>query len=230
MLFGESLNTLTNDDNQVASAQFATAFKRSQTELARRCRLGRLADWNVSKEFLDACHFTQRFVDGYVQRAMRVRARHLDNHQTNGEKAPQETEEKKGRYVFLEELALRVDDPIAVRDHLLNVLIPARDSTSTLLAAAVFAIAKDPQVMRRLQDEVRELDGAHPSFERLKNMKYLQWVMNESMSSPSARHVFVCLSFGILMKPTSSAPLAHRTPQRPTGAVRRDLAGGRCKC
>ena len=42
MLFGESLNTLTNDDNQVASAQFATAFKRSQTELARRCRLGRM--------------------------------------------------------------------------------------------------------------------------------------------------------------------------------------------
>lgn len=181
MLFGESLNTLTNDDNQVASAQFATAFKRSQTELARRCRLGRLADWNVSKEFLDACRFTQRFVDGYVQKAMRVRARHLGNHQTDGEKAPQEPEEKKGRYVFLEELALRVDDPVAVRDHLLNVLIPARDSTSTLLAAAVFAIAKDPQVMRRLQDEVRELDGAHPSFERLKNMKYLQWVMNESM-------------------------------------------------
>ena len=227
MLFGESLNTLTNDDNQVASAQFAAAFKRSQTELARRCRLGRLADWNVSQDFLDACRFTQRFVDGYVEKAMRVRARHLDR-QARGEKAPREAEEEKGRYVFLEELALRVDDPVAVRDHLLNVLIPARDSTSTLLAAAVFAIAKDPHVLRRLQDEVRELGGAHPSFERLKNMKYLKWVKNESRSWAVVAGVST-LVVGMLTNATSSAPLAHRTPQRAAGVVRRDVAGGRGK-
>ncbi|KAK8863031.1 cytochrome P450, partial [Apiospora arundinis] len=168
MLFGESLNTLTNTDSQVASAQFAAAFKISQTELARRCRLGRLADWNISKDFLDACAVTQRFVDNYVAKAMRMR----ENQEKTG---------KRGRYVFLEELAMVVDDPIAVRDHLLNVLIPARDSTSTLLAATLFAVAKDKSVLRKLQDEVRDLDGVYPSFETLKNMKYLKWVMNETL-------------------------------------------------
>lgn len=172
MLFGESLNTLTNKDSQVASAQFAAAFKVSQTELARRCRLGRLADWNISKEFLDACEVTQQFVDDYVAKAMRLREKQM---QPGYEKTG-----KGGRYVFLEELAMAVDDPIAVRDHLLNVLIPARDSTSTLLAATLFAAAKDPKVMQKLRDEVMDLNGVHPSFETLKNMKYLKWVMNES--------------------------------------------------
>lgn len=167
MLFGESLNTLTNTNSQVASAQFAAAFKISQTELARRCRLGRLADWNISKEFLDACAVTQQFVDDYVAKAMRMREK-------------QEKTGQRGRYVFLEELAMVIDDPIAVRDHLLNVLIPARDSTSTLLAATIFAVAKDQRVFQKLRDEVRDLDGVHPSFETLKNMKYLKWIMNES--------------------------------------------------
>lgn len=174
MLFGESLNTLTNSDSQVASAQFAAAFKLSQTELARRCRLGRLADWNISKEFLDACEVTQKFVDDYVAKAMRMRE---TRNQPDYEKAG-----KGGRYVFLEELAMVVNDPVAVRDHLLNVLIPARDSTSTLLAATFFAVAKDPKVFQKLREEVMDLNGVHPSFETLKNMKYLKWVMNESKS------------------------------------------------
>ncbi|KAK8078029.1 cytochrome P450 alkane hydroxylase [Apiospora saccharicola] len=173
MLFGESLNTLTNNDSQVASAQFAAAFKVSQSELARRCRLGRLADWNISKEFLDACEVTQRFVDDYVAKAMQMREKQM---QPGYDKAG-----KGGRYVFLEELAMVVDDPIAVRDHLLNVLIPARDSTSTLLAATFFAVAKDPNVLQKLRDEVVDLNGVHPSFETLKNMKYLKWVMNETL-------------------------------------------------
>ncbi|KAK8093931.1 hypothetical protein PG997_000616 [Apiospora hydei] len=179
MLFGESLNTLTNTDSQVASAQFAAAFKLSQGELARRCRLGRLADWNISKEFLDACAVTQRFVDDYVAKAMRLR----DEKQRPSYDADETAagNRKPGRYIFLEELAMVVDDPIAVRDHLLNVLIPARDSTSTLLAATIFAAAKDERVLRKLQDEVRDLDGVHPSFETLKNMKYLKWVMNETL-------------------------------------------------
>ncbi|KAL8299604.1 hypothetical protein RB593_009470 [Gaeumannomyces tritici] len=179
MLFGESLNTLTNRDSEVASAQFAVAFSRAQTELARRCRLGSLADWNISREFLEACETTQRFVDGYVQKAIQVREKHIRHQQQKTENA----EEKKAhsRYVFLEELALLVDDPVALRDHLLNVLIPARDSTSTLLAAALFAMAKDQRVLRRLQGEVREFDGARPTFEALKNMKYLRWIMNETL-------------------------------------------------
>lgn len=173
MLFGKSLNSLTVTDSAVASAQFAAAFKKSQTELARRCRLGRLADWNVSQEFLDACGVTQRFVDDYVEEAVRLRKQHASGEKKTDEKEPE-------RYIFLHEIAQAIDDPIAIRDHLLNVLIPARDSTSTLLAAALFAVTKDKRVFARLRAEVDDLGGVYPSFETLKNMKYLKWVMNES--------------------------------------------------
>ncbi|KAK7702740.1 hypothetical protein SLS57_011239 [Botryosphaeria dothidea] len=174
MLFGKSLNSLTVTDSAVASAQFAAAFKKSQTELARRCRLGRLADWNVSQEFLDACGVTQRFVDDYVEEAVRLRKQHASGEKKTDEKEPE-------RYIFLHEIAKAIDDPIAIRDHLLNVLIPARDSTSTLLAAALFAVAKDKRVFARLRAEVDDLGGVYPSFETLKNMKYLKWVMNETL-------------------------------------------------
>ncbi|GME45301.1 Cytochrome P450 [Neofusicoccum parvum] len=174
MLFGKSLNSLTVTDSAVASAQFAAAFKKSQGELARRCRLGRLADWNVSQEFLDACSVTQHFVDDYVKEAMRLRSAHA-----RGEKGSEEAGDAPQRYIFLHEISRAIDDPVAIRDHLLNVLIPARDSTSTLLAAALFAVTKDGRVMGRLKEEVAGLNGEHPSFETLKNMQYLKWVMNE---------------------------------------------------
>lgn len=172
MLFGESLNTLTNSSSHAASSQFAAAFSKCQEELARRARLGRLADWNISQDFLDACSVAQKYVDNYVVSA-------LHRHRNGAEKgevgaAPRE------RYIFLNELAKVVDDPVAIRDHLLNVLLPARDSTSTLLANAFFAMAKGQRVMRKLYEEVRDLNGLHPTFEMLKGMKYLKWVMNES--------------------------------------------------
>lgn len=180
MLFGKSLNSLTNTDSEVASTQFAAAFKKSQTELARRCRLGRLADWNISQEFLDACTVTQRFVDSYVAEAMRLR----ESWSSKDRKAQIEDGGVPGRYIFLQELAKMVDDPVEIRDHLLNVLIPARDSTSTLLAAAFFAMCKDQRVLKKLRQEVEGLAGCYPSFETLKGMRYLKWVMNESECLP----------------------------------------------
>lgn len=178
MLFGESLNALTNTDSHLATAQVATALWKCQAELARRARLGRLADWNVSRDFLDACAVAQRYVDGLIHKT-------LQGHRKKGSgddapaQNPQETA-REGRYVFLDELAKAIDDPVAIRDHLLNVLLPARDSTATLLANVFFAITKDQRVLKKLQAEVADLNGQYPEFETLKSMKYLKWVMNES--------------------------------------------------
>ncbi len=43
-----------------------------------------------------------------------------------------------------------------------------------------FLLSRHPAVWRRLRKEVVLLDGREPTFEQLKSMNYLRWVINES--------------------------------------------------
>lgn len=85
------------------------------------------------------------------------------------------------RYVFLHELVSQTSDKIKIRSELLNILLAGRDTTASLLSNVWFELSKRPQTWSRLRREVDALDGDLPTFERLKDMKYLRAVLNESL-------------------------------------------------
>lgn len=85
------------------------------------------------------------------------------------------------RYVFLHELVSQTSNKIKIRSELLNILLAGRDTTASMLSNVWFELANRPDVWRRLRREVDALDGAFPTFERLKDMKYLRAVLNESL-------------------------------------------------
>ena len=98
-----------------------------------------------------------------------------DAHRSESEKDPT------SRYVFLHELVSQTSDKIKIRSELLNILLAGRDTTASLLSNVWFELSKRPDVWTRLRREVDSLDGELPTFENLKDMKYLRAVLNESL-------------------------------------------------
>ena len=98
-----------------------------------------------------------------------------DAHKSKAEKHPT------SRYVFLHELVSQTADKIKIRSELLNILLAGRDTTASLLSNVWFELSNRPDVWRRLQRDVDSVNGECPTFEKLKDMKYLRAVLNESL-------------------------------------------------
>lgn len=109
--------------------------------------------------------------------------------------------EKPGRYIFIDvsfdtlwptasppltdllqkELVRQTTDPIAIRSELLNILLAGRDTTASLLTNVWHILSQRQDMWKKLRAEVATLDGAEPSWEELKNLKYLKALLNESL-------------------------------------------------
>lgn len=83
------------------------------------------------------------------------------------------------RYLFLPELVSQTNDKIKIRTEALSVLFAGTDTTAALLINVFFELSRQPDVWARLSSEVDTLHGQKPTYEQLKNMKYLRAVLNE---------------------------------------------------
>jgi cytochrome P450 len=91
------------------------------------------------------------------------------------------SEVQKERYVFLYELIKETQDPDTLRSELLNILLAGRDTTAGLLSNTWWTLARRPDIWARLRAEVDQLHGERPDYAHIKDMKYLRWVLNESL-------------------------------------------------
>jgi len=87
------------------------------------------------------------------------------------------------KYVFLHELVKATQDPIALRSELLNVLLAGRDTTAGLLSLTWWVLARRPDIWAKLLAEINEKcpKGQRPTYASIKDMKYLKYVLNESL-------------------------------------------------
>lgn len=143
----------------------------SQEGLAIRTRLGPLMLFHRDREFSKATHDARQYVDQFIQKAIEYRALYDSG---------QISKESDQRYVFLYELSKKTLDKKTLTDQLLNILLAGRDTTASLLSITFFILARRPDVWNKLRAEVLKLEGRKPSFEDLKSMTYLTWVLNES--------------------------------------------------
>lgn len=151
---------------------FGEAFDEGTQFVAHQVRFGKLTRIFPGKNnFKENQKVVHDFVDRYVVKALAEKSR------LGGEKPAAEN----GRYVFIDELVRQTSDPVIIRSELLNILLAGRDTTASLLTNVWFILSQRPDIWSHLQAEVAKLDGARPTFEQLKNLKYLKAVLNESL-------------------------------------------------
>ena len=172
-LFGESINTLAPSAPAQFYADFAETLTRAQAKVAEGARTMGLTNLLNRAQFKKDVAFIHDFVDRYVERRLKLKT--SEDVGKAGE----------GRYVFLDELTKETQDPLRIRAELLNVLLAGRDTTASLLSNAWFVLAKRPDIWANLRAEVDQLGSELPTFEKMKEMKFLRGFLKECKARPA---------------------------------------------
>lgn len=181
-LFGESCSSLQDDIVNLSELEgpegvelFPEAFNTSQYYLLLRSGLQNLYFLLTTRKFRKCNRIVHNFADYYVEKALAAASEELA------------TKNEKG-YVFLYELVKQTRNPVVLRDQCLNILIAARDTTAGLLSFVFFELARNPDIFRKLRNEIVEAFGegetadlSKMTFESLKKLEYLKWVLHETL-------------------------------------------------
>ena len=93
-------------------------------------------------------------------------------------------------YIFIDQLVYETQDRQFLRDQLLNVFFPARDSSAIGASCIFFVLARHPETWEKLRRDVKGISQPI-TFELLKSLKYLTWTLNECQSLPICPHLLL---------------------------------------
>ncbi|KAH0610759.1 uncharacterized protein H6S33_011186 [Morchella sextelata] len=162
-LFGKSV------DSQLCQGQtskFAQDLDYAQKVISFRVSLENFWWLYRPKKFTKAVADVQAFIGESVQQAL--------------DKQKSEKGKTSEKYVFLEALARETQDPVVLRDQMMNILVAGRDTTAGFLSWIVYSLARNPRVWDILRREILTDFGRDtPTYQQLKDTKYLKWVLNE---------------------------------------------------
>ncbi|EKM59240.1 uncharacterized protein PHACADRAFT_249546 [Phanerochaete carnosa HHB-10118-sp] len=165
-----------------APEAFARAFAEAQSKLNFRFRMGWLWPWfellgsetRAPMETVDA--FLDPILAAAVEKAERTK-------RENGGSVPENMEEIEEDETLLDHLVKYTDDRKILHDEVLNIMIAGRDTTAITLTVAIYFLSQHPEVLRRLRQEILEKVGPsrRPTYEDIREMKYLRAFINETL-------------------------------------------------
>ncbi|CAD6443886.1 8d5297c9-8388-451d-a4a1-d950d110eaa0 [Sclerotinia trifoliorum] len=171
-LFGESTETLDEEKLNSPGHKYSEAYDYMAEKVGAQIRLGKPANFPRDKKYTDSIKYVHSYVRTYVDKALALQI-------TNSSQKPQES--GSDRYIFLQELAKSGYSALKIQAELLNILLAGRDTTASLLTLLFMVLSREKDVLEKLRKEVMGLEGRRPTFEEVKDMKYLRWCINETM-------------------------------------------------
>ena len=179
--------------------QFVKAFNESLAGVGLRRRAGVLRfRYMFDKKWKQAYEKVHAFIDDHVKRALEQTAQ--DNSSTPRKKVSSDADTSPDRYILLYEMAKEIRDPIELRFQILNVFLPARDTTSIALGNALFHLARNPKVWTEMRSAALALGSRPLTFEVLKSLTLFKHVIFETLrlQGPSGRVLRTALHNTIL--------------------------------
>lgn len=163
-LLGESVDSLENP-----RVQFATAFADVQKVQDLITRIGGFNFIIPKRTYWAGLKVINAFVEPFIEQVLRLDVLEL---------------KEKANQSFLDALAATgTRDRNTIRDQVIAVLLAGRDTTAGTLSFTFQELSNHPEVFHKLRREILETVGRSrpPTYEDLKNMPYLQHVMNETL-------------------------------------------------
>ncbi|KAH8676847.1 putative cytochrome 52A4 [Tricladium varicosporioides] len=166
-LLGHSVGSL-----ELAEQDFAEAFNEVQRVQNIIARAGPFNWFVPRKAFFRNINVIDEFINQFIDRTLRLSPEELATKSKSDE-----------GYTFLHALAGFTRDRTVLRDQLIAVLLAGRDTTASTMSWTFYELARYPEVVKKLRHEIIEHVGLEraPTYHDLKNMKYLQNVMNETL-------------------------------------------------
>lgn len=122
--------------------------------------------------FYDSLKVLDDFVDTFIDKALALSPSELEK-KTNHDEG----------YTFLHAIASYTRDRKVLRDQLVSILLAGRDTTACTLTWIIFEVSRQPHIIAKIREEIIEHVGLDrkPTYQNLKDMKYLQHVINEAL-------------------------------------------------
>lgn len=156
--------------------EFLSSFDDALRGVGKRLRLGRFrflhiwdADW---KRAYTKVH---RFIDRYVEKALRAQQYNC----AETEKSRDDVYGNPEKVILLYDMAKETSDKVDLRNQILNVFFPARDSTAIALSNTIYLLARHPGVWNKLRADILDLGKKPLTIENLKSLAYLRYTVNE---------------------------------------------------
>jgi cytochrome P450 len=173
-LFGESLDSLGNQTNE--KAQLAHDIELTIQDAADRFRKSLLYRWlkrpGVDQAVNNVLSSTTRYAQKALERAV------------EDQKREEGADEKNSSYSFLDEMARQTQDLERMSHEATSLMFSGKDTTAGLLGSMWYLFARHPEVWIKLLAEVDQLEGAPPTYEWVKNAKYLRYCEHEGKYKP----------------------------------------------
>lgn len=186
-LFGSSVNSLL-PNTALDTHEFNKAFNESLAGVGRRRRAGVLRFlYMLDASWKKSCDKVHAFVDNQVKRALEETALNVSSTSLKTSHSHQHALNR--RYVLLHEMAKEIRDPIELRYQILQVFLPARDTTSIAVGNALFHLARNPSLWTDLRSTALALGSQPLTFELLKSLIPFRNVLFETLrlQGPSGR-------------------------------------------
>jgi cytochrome P450 len=160
--------------------KFAHAFSDAQIASSYRGRFG--SAWRLSefwtdrvKKHMDTCY---KFIDPILKEALEKNKMLKENIDEDAK----DRDVKEGE-TLLDHLVNYTEDPIVIRDEILNIMIAGRDTTAATMTFVIYMLTQHPDVLRRLREEILSKVGSsrRPTYDDMRDMKYLRAVINETL-------------------------------------------------
>ncbi|KAJ7640530.1 cytochrome P450 [Mycena rosella] len=165
---------------QVAIA-FSAAFNESMLRISNRARIGWA--WPLVEMWTDTTLEPMKIVSAYIDPIIHeaVEKKKLAN--SLRDKLERADDEVKEGETLLDELLNVTSDPKVLKDETLNILLAGKDTTQWTTTVIVYFLAMYPKVNSRLREEVLQHVGPsrRPTYDDIRDMKYLRAVINEAM-------------------------------------------------
>jgi len=166
-MLGYSTNMLTNPSPE--AYQFIQDFEYASYESARRARMGPILFVLPHKRLDESVKGLNRFIRHYLRKAI-------------ADKKEKQAEAKDRDYVFLDELLKSGASEQFIIDQILSVIIAGRDTTANAMTSVFWYLARAPDVVAKMRQEIVDVGAENPSWEQLKGMKYLNNIIKEGTS------------------------------------------------
>ncbi|KAJ7031871.1 cytochrome P450 monooxygenase pc-1 [Mycena alexandri] len=155
--------------------KFIEAFNESMQVIAHREYVGPI--WPLGEMWCDRTAEPMRVVSAFLDPIINAAVER---------KREAETLEKKGDIeaeTLLDELLNSTSDPKVLKDETLNILLAGRDTTMHTTTMVIYFLSMYPDICTRLREEVLTHVGPtrRPTYDDIKEMKFLRAVINESM-------------------------------------------------
>lgn len=171
LLIGEDVSTVNKDSSKLDAESFIAECDQAQLQVVRLMRPWLVRWWNgwtkVKNHPFDT---TQGFVDRYVQSAAKDFEAPGSGPISRSPALLDETIREVG-----------TQDQVFIRNQILNVFMPGRDSVAIMASHIFFRLARSPVVYEKVRKEVLAAGLDRLSCDTLKDLTYINAVVNETL-------------------------------------------------